>query len=95
MPGRADGSGGEAVTPAELRTEILRQYARVGPGGQLSRCSHQRGTHPGGKVIFRTRAAAALAADALAEQTFALRMDVYECRYGRHFHLTKTTGGAR
>lgn len=77
------------MTPRELRLEILRKHARLGPNGQVSRCSRERGSHPGGKVIFRTRAKAERAAAELANRTCALEQDVYECRHAAHFHLTK------
>lgn len=83
------------MTPSEFRMQILTKHARLGPSGQLSRCCHQRGTHPAGKVIFPTLSSAVLAAHELAERTEALRQDVYSCRHGQHFHLTKADGDTR
>ena len=67
---------------ADLRDEIMRRYAFLGPGGHPSRCHLPR--RP--KVSFPTREAADLAERELA-LVGGLRQSAYQCR--DHFHLTK------
>jgi hypothetical protein len=79
----------EPQHPRELRAEILRKHARVGPNGRLSRCYPPPGHNSVAKVIFRTRGAAERAEKELTERTETLHMIAYQCRYAAHWHLSK------
>lgn len=72
--------------------QIIRKYARLGPGGNPSHCDAHSG-----KVIFRTERAARLAADELYTWTTTMPLYAYPCPRAQHFHLTKmpqrSTGG--
>jgi hypothetical protein len=70
---------------AAVRRQILCGYARTGPNGDLSRCSDPR-VGRRAKVIFNTRGATQLAAEALAEQAGSPHRDVYRCPSGDHWH---------
>lgn len=77
------------MTPRELRQEIIRRHAKLGPNGQLSLCNAEKGAHPGGKVTFRTQATAEQAVAELAALTETLVQTVYKCRHHNHFHMSK------
>lgn len=77
------------MTPHQHRLAILRKHAKLGPGGQPSLCRAERGTHPNGKVTFRTKAAAERAIAELYEWTNSLCQVAYQCPAGNHFHMTK------